>query len=467
MGDLVSTAAWDDVVTSALLGTDRRMLDPGLLPGEVGRLGAELPASDAPGRLLGAAALWTVAARAGSALASPAVAPPEPSPPETGRVAGPAARARLDGLLSRADGEGATLLTHWLRAAAERGLVAPPACLPGLLELARTQRRYADGVRAVLGARGRWLAAQRADWADALGETPEAPSDQTRETAADRARRLRASATQDEATLEAALADRSVEVRTVAVDLLGRLPDSAFTRDVVLRAAPALRIERQRLRRTLVVTLPDADVPVRKPDPFPATPTGTGRGAWLLQNLIGATPLDHWERATGTTPQDLVDLPVADDLHPAVRAGWLQAAARQGNRPWARALLAASPFDRFLLDVLPEDERVHRLLAALRASDHASLTTAFDLAVAIVPAPWPTSLVDAALTAISTGEPWKTWYATQVHGQLAAVLPDDERTEAAVRAAALRRFDSDPWHSALQRTADLLFTRRQMLEELR
>ena len=142
----MSTGTWDDVLTAALLGTDRRTLDPADLPQELGALGAKLPGTDAPGRLLGAAVLLTTVRRAGAGVGAPGTAPPPPAPaaPETARVVGVAARERLAGLLTRADGEGAAMLAEWLRLAAERSLVAPPALLPPLLDLA-TRRRDVAG----------------------------------------------------------------------------------------------------------------------------------------------------------------------------------------------------------------------------------------------------------------------------------------------------------------------------------
>ena len=205
---------WDDVLTAALLGTDRRALDPADLPRDLGAAGARLPATDAPGRLLGAAVLLTTARRAGTTGARSERPAPEPAPPETAAIVGGAARERLAGLLARSDAEGVALLAEWLQVAAERGLVAPPALLPHLLDLRRPPPRARPPVRAVLGERGRWLRVA----STRRGSTT---------AAADDGRPSRGRPAPDEADLDAALSDRSPEVRATALDPPAQLPGAS------------------------------------------------------------------------------------------------------------------------------------------------------------------------------------------------------------------------------------------------
>ncbi|MFD7946331.1 hypothetical protein ACFV5K_25865, partial [Streptomyces sp. NPDC059744] len=86
-----TTTAWEELVTSALLGTDRRPLASGAGPGPIA--------------LLDAAALHTVRRRAGlrpaAAAARPGTAPADPRPPLP-----PAARRRLAQLRARRGGGG-------------------------------------------------------------------------------------------------------------------------------------------------------------------------------------------------------------------------------------------------------------------------------------------------------------------------------------------------------------------------
>lgn len=145
------SCSWDELVTAALLGTDRR------------------PATGAPEELLGAAARQTVRRRAGL-LPATAAGRPTPAPPD-GRPALPdAARRRLALLLAdrsapaHAGGRRGTapdlgeLLPQWLAIANERGLRPPAALMPALLDAARARTDLRPQALAFAGPYGLWLA---------------------------------------------------------------------------------------------------------------------------------------------------------------------------------------------------------------------------------------------------------------------------------------------------------------------
>jgi hypothetical protein len=148
---------WPEVVTSALLGTDRRPLPERLL--------ASLPgadvAVDAPAMVLDLAAGHRAAelTRAGtSSCPAGTVAPAEERP-----QAPPAAQKLLGALLVR--GEPA-LVNAWLRAATDRGLVVGYEHWPRLAALAARSRAYdRTALREALGVRGTWLLRQHPQWA--------------------------------------------------------------------------------------------------------------------------------------------------------------------------------------------------------------------------------------------------------------------------------------------------------------
>src|SRR5437870_1646750 len=93
---------WEELVTAALLGTDRRAvpeLPDGAVAELVGRLDARSPGRqpDPAGRLLdiaGARRAYVLAGRRPSARPAPAAAPPDPEP-----LASPAAHALLPRLV--------------------------------------------------------------------------------------------------------------------------------------------------------------------------------------------------------------------------------------------------------------------------------------------------------------------------------------------------------------------------------
>jgi hypothetical protein len=279
---------WNDIVTAATLGAKRRPWAPPAAPGPLGALLARIDMADGEGGLLAAAAVVASYRRAGWL-------PPRddrPAAPECASddcpACGPRATARLATMLG---GNHHAVLPEWLAALAAAGRRAPDALLPELLDLGRAQPELRKAILAVLGARGRWLAAQNPDWSYAGAEfsvlsfeleteqlntqhstlktewetsaraarlallteirktIPALARDMLASTwasekAGDRAAFLAAFETglsmDDEPFLEAALDDRGREVRRAAAALLARLTDSRLAGRMLERARPLL-----------------------------------------------------------------------------------------------------------------------------------------------------------------------------------------------------------------------------------
>jgi len=276
--------SWDELVAAALIGTDRRPVAAGVPEGSPPGLQGALESRGVEDRLLGAAAAWTVARRAG-AIAGAAV---EVDPVEED----PRPIAPATALHQRLDGHYPQLLPEWLALAAERGLRPPPELVPALLDHAAVDPSLHAAVGAAAGPLGRWLAERRSHWAFVHGAGEdveeiwaEGGSDERRalferlrgsdpaagrallertfadETWEDRAAFVETLATglsdADEPLLELALDDRRKPVRDAAAYLLAGLPRSRFGARMAERAAPLLRVEGGRLRgKRLVVELP-------------------------------------------------------------------------------------------------------------------------------------------------------------------------------------------------------------------
>ncbi|QKW11084.1 hypothetical protein HUT18_22280 [Streptomyces sp. NA04227] len=403
-GDTTDTedTAWDELVTAALLGTDRRT------PPVRGRAGA-LPQT----ALLEAAAVQTVRRRAAlrPATAAPAldVATPDPRPTPP-----PAAVQRLGTLLTDRPGSAGgrrgsapdllELLPQWLALANARGFGPPPHLLPALLDAARGRSDLRAEVLAFAGSRGLWLARLNPDWKYALRATPggsaslPAPDDTaeverrwqeglfaervalltsvrvhnpaaarellaatwTKERAEDRLMfldclRARLSAP-DEPFLERALTDRSRNVRATAAELLSSLPGSALAGRMAERAGACVRLGKAPapgrvpheptatgpLELTLLVEPPgECDAEMERDGVVHKRPAGRGERAWWFGQLVEAAPLSLWPRTLGgRSPQEIVALPVADGWRDELHAAWCRAAVRQGDAAWSRALLA-------------------------------------------------------------------------------------------------------------------------------
>ncbi|MGP3981977.1 DUF5691 domain-containing protein [Streptomyces sp. KR80] len=287
--------SWEELVTAALLGTERRV--PLLTT-----LGRE------PARaLLDAAAVSAVRRRAGLrptvASTRPEVAPQDDRPPLP-----PAAGRRLETLLAnRAGGPGGgrsrgaapdltELLPQWLTAANRHGYRAPVSLLPALLEAARARTDLRPEALTLAGPRALWLAGLNPDWKFALrGAARDAALPETdnpdairrlwqeglfaervallsavrrrdpaaalellgstwpTERAEDRLMFLDSLRTglspADEAFLEQALSDRSRNVRATAAELLSSLPGSALGARMAARAASCVALDRVGLNR--------------------------------------------------------------------------------------------------------------------------------------------------------------------------------------------------------------------------
>jgi hypothetical protein len=371
---------WTELVGAVLVGTDRRPV----------RTGGDDLLADAAEAALERYAGW-LPTPDGGRNPDPAPADPRPRVPD-------AAGRRLRRMLA---GEHDELLPEWLAVARGTGRRAPEEDLPDLLDHGRAHPTRRTAVAELAGPRGRWLAGlnprwryaaevaapdgdepveerwrlgsrtQRASLLAALrdeqgGRDPAAArtllastllaSTWSTETADDRATFLQVLATglsaDDEDFCEAALDDRSRQVREVAADLLARLPGSALAGRMAERAHTLVR----RDGRRLAVTLPTAcDEAMRRDGVLPNPRIGTGERAWWLEQIVAAAPLDPWPAVLGQPMERLVTLRAPDDLHEVVRRGWVRAAVRQNRVDWAYALLAVRP-EPDLLAVLPHDE---------------------------------------------------------------------------------------------------------------
>jgi len=381
--------AWEELVTAALLGTERRT-PPG---GASGR--------EAPVALLDAAAVQTVRRRAGLRPA-PAAGRPEPAA-EDPRPALPAAAARrLALLLADRPGTGGggsrgtapdlmELLPQWLATANARGFAAPPQTLPALLDAARGRTDLRPAALRFAGPRAVWLARLNPDWRFALraapggGATLPHPEDEERtrrlwqeglfaervsllaalrarkpsaarellmttwstERAEDRLMFLDSLRTglgpQDEEFLEQALSDRSRNVRATAAELLSALPESALAARMAARAGACVTVAHAHATPTITVEAPhECDSGMERDGVVSKAPAGRGERSWWLGQLVEAAPLGTWSgRLGGRTPEQIVALPVADDWQSELHAAWCRAAVRQRDPAWARALLGA------------------------------------------------------------------------------------------------------------------------------
>ncbi|MFF1548277.1 DUF5691 domain-containing protein [Streptomyces sp. NPDC058291] len=527
---LPPSPAWEDLVTAALLGTDRRT-PPGTAPGR-----------DAPRALLDAAAAETVRRRAGL-RPGPAAPRPRPAPEDPRPALPPAAARRLALLLADRPGTASggrrgtapdlvELLPQWLTAVNDRGFAAPPESLPALLDAARARTDLRPAALRFAGPRALWLARFNPDWRFVLRASPgggAAPGPQEpgraeqlwreglfaervsllaaiRSRDPDAARELLAATwpteraedrlmfldslrtglgPRDEPFLEQALADRSRNVRATAAELLSALPQSALAARMAVRAAACVAVDHTQDTPTLVVEAPhECDAAMERDGVSPKPPSGRGERSWWLGQLVEAAPLAGWSaRLGGRTPEQIVALPVADDWLGELHAAWCRAAVRQRDPDWSRALLgppsapgaggpgAVSLAERArLLGALPAAERAAWVAGFIAAH---GLSEAFQLlGVCAVPwsAPLGRSVVDALNIARDAGS--YPWSFSGVMGLAERCLDPSEATRFdALLAVPDEPEDASPgaggyWAEAFQRLCRTLRLRAAMAAEL-
>lgn len=364
---------WQQLVTAALIGTERHSAEKQVPPGDVGVLVAALPPQDPEARLLGEAAIVSLYRAAGR---RPVRLPQTEEPPCPADDAPTVSSRSSDHLTVMLEGRYRELLPEWLTGVAAARKRVPAEHLPALLEAARTERALRPHVLPVLGQRGNWLALRNPAWS--FGEhVPEADAwetgrrDQraalleqlrrndpdgarellastwTQETGEDRERFIPALRTglspADEPFLEAALDDKRKDVRRTAADLLARLPTSALAARMLARLRPCVRVGRKLLSRVLEVEPPEqCDKEMVRDGIEPKVPLGDrtrGERGWWLQQIVGATPLAFWRGEFGLAPAQLLDLAAKSDWKQVLYDGWAAAAVRQPDPEWIELLL--------------------------------------------------------------------------------------------------------------------------------
>jgi Family of unknown function (DUF5691) len=415
--------AWDELVSTALLGTDRRPL-PAPLPGALAPFGV---GPDPALNLLDRAAVVQAARRAGAAPASGGERLPACSVDERVPCPTPAAR-RFGEMLA---GQHPALLPELLRRLVERDLVLPPEHLVAAMDRARSDPELQPLVVASAGPVVPWLARLLPQLGWPLAPVGEPQVAWARGTQAERLEVLRQQravdpaagrslleagvekeraehraacyaalavglSPADETLLEQALDDRSPSVRQVAAGLLARLPSSAWAGRMADRALEMIRIVpahgQDRLDVRLVAPVPPE---WERDGVTSAAPAGTSLGAHVLHQVLSSAPLATWAQLA--PPADLVVLASEHELGPNLCAAWAVATARQRDAVWAR-LLVEEIADPELVSALDAADLVAQ---AIRHATPDALLTPFTLALLeTLPRPWPPNLVRPPSTAL-------------------------------------------------------------------
>lgn len=365
--------AWDDILATAVVGTEQREFKLATREDELGRLLGQLSSPDREGSLLSAAAVVALYRSAGTAPPADTQALPEACADDEASRGSVESGRHLTLML---EGEFSEVLPEWFAAMKQAGKRVAEEHLPALLDYGREEVSLRGMIAGVLGRRGEWLATQNPDWSYALhkdardvwetGSREErillledlrkvdptrarelVATTWTQESARDRVAFLEKFALSlnagDEAFLDEALHDRSAEVRRVARPLLAALP-SQFSARVKDLANQLLSFKKPLIGKSHIeVSLPDDPIAWLKTNGVeidtPPRTRAVGPKAWALKSLISLVPIAHWNELWQKTPLEIIRAADETDWRESFIAGFSVAAQRDRNADWIETLV--------------------------------------------------------------------------------------------------------------------------------
>jgi len=368
---------WREIVTTAVVGTERGKWVPPIASGPVGELLAELGARAPEEALLGAAGLVSLYRTAGFELRrdeQPLVSVCEP---DVLLCCNAEAGQHLEWMLG---GTFKEVLPEWLDAVYKSGQLVLYKYLPQLLERGCGDRSLRTLIAQVIGNRGRWLSLQNEKWKWASGHNDDAEwetgtfeerlylltslrgnepararslleSTWKTEAVKDRLAFLDAFAagldSGDEQFLNDALTDRTIDVRRLAVKMLLRLPSSKLRGRFVDCISRLISYRKPLLGKARIdVNLPadmeewhKENIPEFEPEPQLNIPKGLGEKGWRLMQLVGAVPVSEWNAKFDRKPDDLIEAVFQSEWKTALLAGLIRSAKSNRDNDWIDAIL--------------------------------------------------------------------------------------------------------------------------------
>ena len=372
---------WDDILATAVVGTEQREQKFSTREDDLGRLLAQISNSDREVQLLSAASVVGLYRNAGVVPPSDTQPLPEASDQEDSVRCN---RASGQHLVLMLEGEFREVLPEWLASMSSAQKRVSEEHLPALLDHGRDEPRLRRMIMAVLGRRGEWLAAQNPDWSYAnpkdekdvweTGDRDErllllehlrtADTNAAREllattwsqeSAKDRVAFLEKFAiglsAGDEPFLDEALHDRSVEVRRVARALLGGLP-SDFSRRLKELAKQVLSFKKPLIGKARIeVALPEDPIEWLKAndieiDSPPRTAAqSVGPKGWALKEMISLIPTAHWIELWQKSPIEVIRAADESEWRESFVEGFVAAAQRNRDPDWIEALISYTTTD--------------------------------------------------------------------------------------------------------------------------
>ena len=152
---------WDDIVATAVVGTEQREFKLAAREDELGRLLAQIDDTDREASLLSAASVVALYRSAGAAPPADTHQLPEVCCLDEAIRSSSASGQHLALML---EGEFSAVLPEWLAAMHKARKRVPEEHLPALLDHGIVELSLRRAIVDVIGQRGEWLAAQNPDW---------------------------------------------------------------------------------------------------------------------------------------------------------------------------------------------------------------------------------------------------------------------------------------------------------------
>jgi hypothetical protein len=282
----------------------------------------------------------------------------------------------------------------------------------------------------------------------------------------------------DEVLLEAALDDRSKEVRSRAAGLLAQLPGSQLAQRFAARGLAQLRYRGGLLAR-IEVQLPDAcDKAMQRDGVQPTPPTGLGERAWWLSEIVRRTPPSVWSSAWSLTPAKILATSIAKEWRDLLVKAWADAAVAYGDSAWADALADVGRREpdlvplSALLPLLPAARREALLIKLLDnrtplGRNHPALS-----ALLAAPRPWSRELALVVIDALRQrfakldNEVLHDWHLRAALDEIALALPP-ALAESAINALPAQLEETPYWSQTAQNFAATLRLRREIYVVMR
>ena len=367
---------WTNIVTTAVIGTERQPFTPAATAQALNALLAQLDQADREGALLHAAALAGLHERAGRLPSKHNDVLPEAAAIETLPRCSARVAARLRLFLQ---GEHADLLTEFLTVLATTGQRVPEELLPAMLEHCQHKEDLAELLPPVLGARGVWLAKQNASWSYVSGfggdlslwETGtlaqrKALLQRVRRADPAQARTLLSQTWEQDSAKEASeflpllktglsaadeeLLERALDrpwaiARQAAARLLSALPDSAFAERMWARAQACVTFNRNwRGKLSIEVRVPAARDEAMRRDGVSESNAArrlSNPAHWLFE-IISAVPPARWETAAAATIDELLAATHKHEYQMLLLGAWQEAATRTRDAAWLERFFSAT-----------------------------------------------------------------------------------------------------------------------------